>query len=502
MRGLIACIATAVIVTSAAAQASPYLPLDDPRLPLLEHLITRGAVKDPTPQVRPLLLGDALKALRAAAVDSTASGAAAIRALLRAWELPPSEAWWRVAPRAGLQGFSQGRRDLLQPGGSGSVKPYADASLLLSLGPVLVAARPALEDRLRDDPDYRPVEPARQFKQYWRVIEGYLLARWKWGGVHFGQVDRNWGPAGLSGIPIGNDGYPRTDFDFWIGNRSIRFESVRALLQDEVDDSGVVVTRWFAAHRLNVRITEGLDLAIWESAVAARRGGSIDPAILNPFVLMAFGSQWGIGDRRNPMLGGDLTWRPSRRLVLQAQGAIDDWTFTESNPYPNRFGLTLGGAGALGRSLSWSASYAMNSSLAYHALNPHESFTDKGVGIGRNFIDNDRIAVSIGVPVRGHWLVTPQVQLLRQGEGRIDDAFPDPEAAAALPVLFIGTRQDTWQLAIGVNGQERGIAVSGLGGIQRVTNAGHVAGARETRVVGRIQATIGFRVGGALRAEP
>jgi len=31
------------------AQASPYLPLDDPRLPLLEHLIARGDVEDPSP---------------------------------------------------------------------------------------------------------------------------------------------------------------------------------------------------------------------------------------------------------------------------------------------------------------------------------------------------------------------------------------------------------------------------------------------------------------------
>ena len=30
-----------------AAQASPYLSLDDPRLPLLEQLIARGDVADP-----------------------------------------------------------------------------------------------------------------------------------------------------------------------------------------------------------------------------------------------------------------------------------------------------------------------------------------------------------------------------------------------------------------------------------------------------------------------
>src|SRR5689334_18554103 len=33
---------------SLIAQASPYLTLDDPRLPLLEHLIARGDVEDPS----------------------------------------------------------------------------------------------------------------------------------------------------------------------------------------------------------------------------------------------------------------------------------------------------------------------------------------------------------------------------------------------------------------------------------------------------------------------
>ena len=41
------------------AQASPYVPLDDPRLPLLEHLIARGDIDDPSPMVRPFRRADA-----------------------------------------------------------------------------------------------------------------------------------------------------------------------------------------------------------------------------------------------------------------------------------------------------------------------------------------------------------------------------------------------------------------------------------------------------------
>src|SRR6476620_5860827 len=48
------------------AQASPYLPLDDPRLPLLEHLIERGDIEDPSPMVRPFRRRDAVRVLAAA----------------------------------------------------------------------------------------------------------------------------------------------------------------------------------------------------------------------------------------------------------------------------------------------------------------------------------------------------------------------------------------------------------------------------------------------------
>src|SRR5918912_69434 len=46
--------------------ASPYITLDDPRLPLLEHLIARGDVEDPSPMVRPFRRADAVRVLAAA----------------------------------------------------------------------------------------------------------------------------------------------------------------------------------------------------------------------------------------------------------------------------------------------------------------------------------------------------------------------------------------------------------------------------------------------------
>ena len=484
--------AATVMAHRGTAQGSPYIALDDPRLPMLELLIARGDVQDPSPQVRPLLQRSVVAALHAAAArDSTSSSARRVRELLHAWELPASEAWWRVAPRGGVQAYTQGRRDLSAPGGVGKLQAYVDVAFTMGLGAVTVNLRPAYEPRLRDDPDYRPYGSVNELNHF-RLVAAYATAEWQWGGVHLGQMSRNWGPVGMPGIPISDYGYPRTDLSFWLGNRTIRLEALVAPLSDGVTDSGTVVTRLFATHRLQVRVRDNLDLAVWESSVSQRSGGAPDPTILNPFILMTFGRQFGIGDRRNVMLGGDATWRPVHQLRLEVQGAIDDWTFDPANPYPNRFGLGVVASGALAGELAWRASYAMNSSLAYHTANVNENFTDAGVGIGRNFIDNDQFSLSVSVPVRDHWLVTPQLDLRRQGQGQINDPFPDASTAARLPTLFIGTRRDTWQATVGVSGEERGVAVTGQAGIQHVRNSG------ATAFVGRVQATIGFRLGGVL----
>ena len=58
---------------AAGAQASPYLPLDDTRYPLLELLIARGELEDPSPMLRPFRIADALRVLVTASATTRAS---------------------------------------------------------------------------------------------------------------------------------------------------------------------------------------------------------------------------------------------------------------------------------------------------------------------------------------------------------------------------------------------------------------------------------------------
>src|SRR5512141_3176648 len=76
-----------------AAQATPYVPLDDPRLPLFEHLVARGDVADPTPFVRPFLRSEALRVLAAADTAPETPGGRLVHRPREEWAVPTSESW-------------------------------------------------------------------------------------------------------------------------------------------------------------------------------------------------------------------------------------------------------------------------------------------------------------------------------------------------------------------------------------------------------------------------
>ena len=290
----------------------------------------------------------------------------------------------------GAQAYTQGRRDLLQTGGSSGVEPYFDTAIALGQGPLVgvlrttlvaaIARRSRLPSLWIGWPDQGSLSLRRC------VYRRSMARRW----VALWQVARNWGPSGLYGIPISNYAYPRTDIALSLGNRTVRYLAVRAPLYDALTPGAG--RRWFIASRLDVRVRDGINLALWEAGIVQRpRTSRVDGALLNPLSSVSLLPRLGLVERTNSMVGLDATWRPTRRLMFQTQVAVDEANRYASHGYPDRYGLSALAAGALGSAMSWRASYTMNSSLAYTTADPNENFTDAGVGIGnRNFIDNDQ----------------------------------------------------------------------------------------------------------------
>ena len=487
--GLLAVIAVAVSAPL-AAQASPYIPLDDPRLPAFEHLVAMGDVADPAPLIRPFRRADAVRVLDSALGGGAARDTALIAELKQAWSEDTTEAHWEIEARAGAQAYTQARRDPLHPAGPDGVQPYGELRLQATYGNVVLVSRPAIERRVIKDPDW---PGRRNLDIAGRHLEGYISAQFRWVRLFYGQMDQNWGPVGLPGIGLSNYGYPRPQLGVEVGNERFRLTAQTASLADQTDSTGAVVHRYFFAHRASARLSKRLSLSLWETVVLSGVDRNFDGRYRNPVTLLLLANQYGLGDDGNVLLGLDVHWRIGERTTLMGQFGLDDFQYqNRSGPTrtPDRYAFTLMGTGPLLSRLAWRAAYTQASSLAFRTTDPFQSFTDAGVGIGRAFADNDQITVSVSAPLTRHWLVAPELTLLRQGQGLISDPFPQGTARGATPTLFIGTVERTWRAAVGVSGQQGRLALVANAGIHQIQNAGHISGASRTRVIARVQATI------------
>jgi hypothetical protein len=481
-----------------AAQSSPYLPLDDPRLPLLEHLIARGDIADPSPMVRPFRRADAMRVLAGADTTGLAS-ASLIRRLRTELDEPADSMRWLLGARAGGQAYTEIRRDVYHPLGPEGVRPYAEFTGEASMGPFTMVSRLAAEPRIPDDPEW---PGRRDLELAWRMPEAYLSAQFKYGSVFYGQMDRNWGPVGIEGIGLSDYGYNETELALDIGVDAVRLMASARPLED-ADSAGERVHRYFFAHRLGVRVTDRLRLGLWETTVVAGVDREFDGRYRNPLSLLLFTNQYGLGADGNVLFGFDGRYRIGKGTTVEAQVGLDDLQYentSDEDRYPNRWAFTVAAFGPVSSRLSWRAFYTQASSLAFRTLNPFENLTDDGVGLGRNFADMDRVTITVSLPVAERWLFTPELTLQRQGEGEINDPFPaTPEEAGQLPQLFIGIVEHTWRAALALSGRQGPLDLRASAGLHHVVNAEHVSGETDDRFVGRLQATLGLSRRGVIR---
>jgi len=483
----------------ADAQASPYIPLDDSRLPLLEHLITRGEIEDPSPMIRPFRRADAIEALAAADTLGNSSTARLIRKLRGDFTDSVGNSW-AVEGRAGGQAYTHARRDLLHPAGPKGVRPYAELGGWATFGNIVLVTRPVAEPRLTVDPDWQG-RPDLKFTG--RIADAYISAQFKYGNLFYGQMDRNWGPVGLPGIPLSNYGYERQGLGIDIGTKDLRLSAFATDLQDEVDSLGRTVHRYYFVHRLYVRPWRRLTFGLWEGVVLAGADRNFETRYRNPLSFSYLANTIGLGDKGNVLLGLDAHWRAFRHAAFEAQLALDDFQYQNRNGpdrLADRWALTIAAFGPLGPLLAWRAYYTQASSLAFRTFSRFEDFTDNGVGLGRNFSDMDQLTFSVSVPLADRWLATPDLTLLRQGEGNIEDPFPaTPAEMGQTPQIFIGVVERTFRLGLGIQGRQGPLDVQANAGLHHIVNWQHEDGRTVNRFEGRIQATLGLRRQGVLR---
>src|SRR2546422_6010898 len=134
-------------------------------------------------------------------------------------------------------------------------------------------------------------------------------------------------------------------------------------------------------------------------------------------------------------------------LTVFGQFMLDDIQIDRKTPAaqkPSSYGLTIGAKGGLGFSpLSWTLLYTRVTNLTYRNEDSLQVPLYHFLGTGRNFADYDQATLKVTLLPRPGLLVTPELTLLRQGEGEPRQPHPPVSAYPTTPTIFQGVVERT-----------------------------------------------------------
>src|SRR5689334_8377994 len=276
VRRIIALLALAIVTgRSAHAQASPYLPVDDIAYKYVDALMNRGYMRGLSSLERPYHVGSIRAALDSISSDSSSrsrvvSGYVEVlshaigRYEIRKHDDPPgTRAPLRAKASFDLYGTAQTSdlRELMLADWHADVKPGIAGYFVMGGGHLASSVRALLDNRLNTDPEF---EGRKDRSIAGRIEDAYISGQWKYAEAAFGRVGRSWGPAGFSGLQLGNDAYTYDHFYGRFGTDRIHVGMVAARVENYVFAPGNETHRYFSAHRLGIR-RGGFEMGLSES---------------------------------------------------------------------------------------------------------------------------------------------------------------------------------------------------------------------------------------------
>jgi hypothetical protein len=476
----------------AAQHASPYLPRADWAAPFAEHFITAGVIPDPSRLDRPFTEAALGRALDRADTAALAPVARRSLATLRARTTPPAGPGVSLAAHLGLSAYSQARRDPLRPAGPGGTRPSGGIAAALTLGRFVLATHPYFDNRLKQDPEWYGFK-SRAIAG--RQAESYVSGQFGRGELFFGTLDRNWGPTGPQGLLLSDSPYGYDRLAYRVGTAAVELQGTVGQLSRERDSTGAMLDRFLVASRLVIRPAPRWAFSVWQGAVLAGAGRRPDFWYLNPLNI-GYVVQVNEDAEGNHAVGLDFDVGLSRRARVFGQVLLDDAQVDRAGTLPLQAAATLGARGGTARGrLAWTAWYTVVTNLAYrHHAGPTSGFLHHDLGLGRNFSDYDQVTVGASWLALPLLLLTPELTLLRQGEGDIRAPFPPPAEWPGTPGLFAGVQERTVRLALGARGVVgTALYLDATAAIHRRANADHVRGRAATQFVGHLAASFEWR---------
>ena len=300
------------------------------------------------------------------------------------------------------------------------------------------------------------------------------------GGLRLGQESTfflgrerlGWGPGGEGGLLFSDAAGPFDKLQYSTTWRSVRYTKLVGWL-----DGG----RSLAAARADWMVHSDLRVGLSESIVM--RGGPYwvyivqpIPILINQIILHNYRELQGIND--NYFASLDIEWIPRTGLRLFGELLVDDITLPP-NPYPSRWGATLGIQSVHPGGRSLLLQYTIIPNWTYSATNSGLHSLLRGLPLGHPLgADFDAL--------RFNWRPSPDRPLrvwmtyIRKGEGEVGRIWADLTEATTYAFLR-GVVEYSTILGLDVEIQgEQGPVGTVSPWIRHRENAGHVAGQAET----------------------
>ena len=362
-------------------------------------------------------------------------------------------------------GQPRNRRGVWPAGGAGAWAERGPFTVDLRMGTNLVLRRA--------DPDGN--FPKRIFDVLPDNEVSYVSGRFADGGFVVGRLRRNWAPVGSKGLMVSDAaiGIPQLGYD--LGGRNLVLRGFIAEL-----DTLYGHERYFVAHRIEY-VRDDFAISIGESKLYGSKSGPLLSS-LNPIeVFFITGATVGREDPTNTALDGQF-WLRRGRLALSGETFVDD-VAVDRDGAPARVAVSAS-VRYMGPKewLELGADYRAVLSYTYWTVgdgvkNP-DRYTFYGRGLGDNASDYDRVTLHANVyPGVPGLRLTPTVAHQRKGEW--DFRQPGNPAWLQKRAFLQGVAESMTRLAIAGRYQptRRGFAEWDAG-VNRVSNADHVAGRR------------------------